>query len=59
MLSVGAICFEDGFSGSRKGGIAGAVQLPWLAIEQPWSALAEPFLTLLAQMGSGTTPLLL
>jgi len=30
-------------------------QLPWLAVEKPWSAL--PLLTLLAQTGSGTTPL--
>ena len=27
------------------------------AVEQPWSALSEPFLTLLAQMASGTTPI--
>ena len=26
-------------------------------IEQPWLVLAGPFLTLLTQMGSGTTPL--
>ena len=32
-------------------------QLPWRAIEEPWSALAGPFLALLAQTGSGTTPL--
>ena len=31
--------------------------VPWLAVEKPWSALAGPFLTLLAQTGSGTTPL--
>ena len=67
MLSVGAIRFEDGFCASKKGGI-GEVggfqlrvpctwQLPWLAVEKRWSALAGPFLTLLAQTGSGTTPL--
>ena len=32
-------------------------QLPWLAREEPWSAVAGPFLALLAQTGSGTTPL--
>ena len=31
--------------------------LPWLSIEQPWLALAGAFLTLLAQMGSGSAPL--
>ena len=30
---------------------------PWLAVEKPWLALGGPFLTLLAQTGSGTTPL--
>ena len=34
-------------------------QLPWLAREEPWSAVAGPFLALLAQTGSGTTPLAL
>ena len=32
-------------------------RLPWRAVEQPWLALAGPFLTLLAQMGTETTPL--
>ena len=32
-------------------------RLPWLAVEQPWLALAGPILTLLAQMGTETTPL--
>ena len=67
MLSVGAIHFEDRFCASKKGGIGGGGgfqlgvpctwQLPWLAVEKPWSALAGPLLTLLAQTGSGTTPL--
>ena len=67
MLSVGAIHFEDRFCASKKGGIGGmggfqlgvpcTWQLPWLAVEKPWSALAGPSLTLLAQTGSGTTPL--
>ena len=71
-LSVGAIHFEDGYCASKKGGIGDVDgfqhsipptspyptwQLPWLAVEKPWSALAGPFLTLLAQTGSGTTPL--
>ena len=58
MLSVGAICFEDMFCASKKGGIGGDgwVQ-PWLATEELWSAVAGPFFTLLAQTGSGTTPL--
>jgi len=34
-------------------------QLPWLAREEPWLAVAGPFLVLLAQTGSGTTPLTL
>ena len=63
--SVGAIRFED----SKKGGIGGGGwvhpgvlctwQLPWLARKEPWSAVAGPFLALLAQTGSGTTPLAL
>jgi len=67
MLSVGAICFEDRFCASKKGGIGeggrvsarGAMHMAaaWLAVEKPWLALAGPFLTLLAQTGSGTTPL--
>ena len=67
MLSVGAIRFEARFCASKKvgmgkvGGFQHGVpctwQLPWLAVEKPWSALAGPFLTLLAQTGSGTTPL--
>ena len=32
-------------------------QLPWLDVEQPWLALARPFLTIVAQMGTETTPL--
>ena len=66
MLSVGAIHFEDRFCTSKKCGIGGGGwvhpgvrQLPWLAREEPWLAVAGPFLTLLAQMGSGTTPLAL
>ena len=53
----------------QKGGIGGGGwvhrevpctwQLPWLAREEPWSAVAGPFLALLAQTGSGTTPLAL
>ena len=47
MLSVGAICFEDRFCGSRKGGMGGcgwvtpladsAWRLLQLAVEKPWS----------------------
>ena len=69
MLSDGAICFEDRFCARKKGGIGGGGwvqpgvpctwQFLWLTVEKPWSALAGPFLTLLAQMGSGTTPLAL
>ena len=60
---------ESRFCTSKKGGIGGGGwvhprvpctrQLPWLAREEPWSALAGPFLDLLAQTGSGTTPLAL
>ena len=69
MLSVGAIRFEDKFCASKIGGIGGGGwvhhrvpctwQLPWLATEEPWSAVARQFLALLAQTGSGTTPLAL
>ena len=69
MLSVGAICFDDTFCTSKKGGIGGGGwvhrgvpctwQLPWLAREEPWSLVAGSFFTLLAQTGSGTTPLAL
>jgi len=69
MLSVGTIRFEDRFCASKKGGIGGGGwvhprvmstwQLPWLAREEPWLAVAGPFLALLAQTGSGTTPLAL
>ena len=46
MLSVGAICFEDRFCASKKGGMRGGEvggfqlgvpctwQLPWLAVEK-------------------------
>ena len=67
MLSVGAICFEDRFCTSKKGGIGGGGRVSaWGAVhiaaalagcKKPWSALARPFLTLLAQTGLGTTPL--
>ena len=61
MLSVGTICFEDGFCTSKKGGIGGGGQVHIAAAlagcKKPWSALAGPFLTLLAQTGLGTTPL--
>ena len=50
MLSVGAICFEDKFCASEKGGIGGGGwvhrevpctwQLPWLAREERWSAVS-------------------
>ena len=69
MLSVGGIRFEDRFCASKKGGIGGGGwvhrgvpytwQLPLLTSEEPWSAVAGPFLALLAQTGSGTTPLAL
>ena len=61
MLSVGAICFEDGFCAGKKGQKGGfnTGWLPWLAVEQPWSALAGQFLTLLAQIRVKTTQLLL
>ena len=73
MLSVGAICFEDRFCASKKGGIGGGGRVSaWGAVhmagavhiaaalagcKKPWSALAGPFLTLSAQTGLGTTPL--
>ena len=69
MLSVGTIRFEDRFCTRNKGGIGGGGwvhpwvpctwQLPWLARKEPWSAVAGPFLALLAQTGSGTSPLAL
>ena len=62
MLSVGAIRFEDtrfGGGGWVHPGVPCTWQLPWLAREEPWSAVAGPFLALLAQTGSGTTPLAL
>ena len=43
--------------GRFQHGVPCTWQLPWLAVVKPWSALAGPFLTLLAQTGSGTTPL--
>ena len=65
MLSVGAICFNDRFCTSKKGGIGGGGRvLAWGAmymaaalagLRKPRSALAGLFLTLLAQTGSGTT----
>ena len=56
MLSVDAIRFELGFAHPE---VPCTWQLPWLAREEPWSAVAGPFLALLAQTGSGTTPLAL
>ena len=67
MLPVSAIRIEDRFCASKKGrvgevggfqhGVLCTWQLPWVAVENLWLALAGPFLTLLAQTGSGTTPL--
>ena len=66
MLSVGAIHFKDRFcaSGIEGGGwvhpeVPCTWQPPWLAKEKPWLAVAGPFLVLLAQTGSGITPLIL
>ena len=67
--SVGAVCCEDRFHTTKKGGmgeVGGHVhKMPhtwWLlllAVEQPWLALAGPFYTLLTQRGTEATPLLL
>ena len=48
LLSVRAICFEDGFYTSKnvsgfQHGVPCAWQLPWLAMEKPWLPLAWPF----------------
>ena len=68
MLSVVTIRLEDRFCATNKGGTGGggwaysrhAVHMAGAlaaAVEQPWSVLPGPFLTLLAQMGTETTPL--
>ena len=60
MLSVGPIRFEDRFCASKKDRIGGGGWVHMAAArEEPWSAVAGTFLTLLAQTGSGTTPLAL
>ena len=63
MLSVGAICFVDGFCASRKGGIGGSTALPdsawWrlqLPVEKPWSMTGGPFVLFLAQTGVENAP---
>ena len=67
MSSVGAIYFEDRFYARKKGGIGGDGRISaWGAMHMAATlagyrtallALAGPFFTLLAQMGSATTPL--
>ena len=66
MLSVGAICFEDRFCASRKGGTGGsgrgialgdsAWRLLWLGIKKAWSVLDGPFFCFLVQMSVENCP---
>ena len=60
VLKIGFVLAKKVGQGEVAGfqhGVLCTWQLAWLAVEKPWSALAGPFLTLLAQTGSGTTPL--
>ena len=65
MLSVGAICFEDRFCASRKGGTGGggctaladsAWRLLQLAVEKPWSMPGGPFVCFLPQTSVENAP---